>query len=450
MKTISMLTLLHLLVDGLCACCVFMWMPLTGRGISLTLIVLYNVLAFMTQPLVGLWVDRTDRRNKVLIASVLLLLCGACLTATLTNALSPTNSLPLHDTVGAIASMTLIGMGNALFHVYGGKQVAVISHNDMRHLGIFVSTGAVGLIVGEQFSSVPVLALLAAILILLAWGVLRQPSTETSASTSPHIIPLTSDLSHNVGGGRSVSKGSLSFLIFLIFLVFIRSFVGRMTQANDMDVSLFAILAGVFAFAGKSLGGFLGTSFGPLRTLTVTLMLSGLFFLGQLLPNVGGMLTPAMILCINLTMPITLHLANRCLPGREGLAFGLLAAILAPGFALGTIFAKDPVANLLLYTLIATIVIEAAVLLAIREHRWQVLGMSIIMNIVTNLPLNALILSLPHLRAYPIQIGLECIVVLIETGLYYLVLHDGRKAFTYAFLCNTVSYLIGLLFTLLI
>ena len=37
---------------------------------------------------------------------------------------------------------------------------------------------------------------------------------------------------------------------------------------------------------------------------------------------------------VNCTMPITLYLANVVLAGREGLAFGILAAALIPGYLL--------------------------------------------------------------------------------------------------------------------
>jgi hypothetical protein len=40
------------------------------------------------------------------------------------------------------------------------------------------------------------------------------------------------------------------------------------------------------------------------------------------------------IFLMNCTMPVTLYLANLLLPGREGLAFGLLAAALIPGYLL--------------------------------------------------------------------------------------------------------------------
>ncbi|MBQ6378613.1 MAG: hypothetical protein IJJ56_07445 [Prevotella sp.] len=42
------------------------------------------------------------------------------------------------------------------------------------------------------------------------------------------------------------------------------------------------------------------------------------------------------IFLMNCTMPITLYLANLLLPKREGLAFGLLAAALIPGWLLAT------------------------------------------------------------------------------------------------------------------
>jgi hypothetical protein len=40
------------------------------------------------------------------------------------------------------------------------------------------------------------------------------------------------------------------------------------------------------------------------------------------------------VFLMNCTMPVTLYLANVLLPRREGLAFGLLAAALIPGYLL--------------------------------------------------------------------------------------------------------------------
>jgi energy-converting hydrogenase Eha subunit E len=43
------------------------------------------------------------------------------------------------------------------------------------------------------------------------------------------------------------------------------------------------------------------------------------------------------LFAVNCTMPVTLYLANVVLPKREGLAFGLLAAALIPGYLLAYI-----------------------------------------------------------------------------------------------------------------
>ena len=67
--------LLHFLVDGLCLCCLYLiafpfsFPRLTG------IFVVYNVLAFLTQPLTGLWADCMKRRHWMLLASVLHQLC---------------------------------------------------------------------------------------------------------------------------------------------------------------------------------------------------------------------------------------------------------------------------------------------------------------------------------------------------------------------------------------
>ena len=42
----------------------------------------------------------------------------------------------------------LLGAGNSLFHVWGGKQTVIKTGNDIRALGVFVSTGVLGLAVG--------------------------------------------------------------------------------------------------------------------------------------------------------------------------------------------------------------------------------------------------------------------------------------------------------------
>lgn len=234
-------------------------------------------------------------------------------------------------------------------------------------------------------------------------------------------------------------------LLFMLIIVFARSFVGNMKADSTHDIVYFAAMASALAFVGKASGGFIARRFGVWTTLTAALLISGVCLL---MSSWHWTFAILLVLGINLTMPLTLHLANRSVPQRAGFAFGALAFMLIPGHALALSLAGNAVAFRLLCVLVATIVIEVLVLLVLRERRWQVLAMSVIMNILTNLPLNLavrFVTSLQH-PSLPMQIVLETVVVIIETALFYIVTRNRRTALLYAVLCNATSYLCGLLF----
>ena len=88
----------------------------------------------------------------------------------------------------------------------------------------------------------------------------------------------------------------------------------------------------VSAMLGKIAGGWIARWMGVLWSLMVILAGVALcfFFIGDSYEPV----LMAGVFLINCTMPITLYLTNLLLPNREGLAFGLLAAALLPGYLL--------------------------------------------------------------------------------------------------------------------
>ena len=147
----------HFLVDGLCICCMFLLAGIYGESfgaygdrVSMGAVLIYNVLAFMSQPLTGMMADRMERRHWLLIMSSLLLtLAVAC--ASLIPTLMRVSPNLMWDGLGEwlmILVAVLLGAGNSFFHVWGGKQAVVLTGNDIRALGVFVSTGALGLAVG--------------------------------------------------------------------------------------------------------------------------------------------------------------------------------------------------------------------------------------------------------------------------------------------------------------
>ena len=103
---------------------------------------------------------------------------------------------------------------------------------------------------------------------------------------------------------------------------------------------------------------------------------------------------------------------------------------------------------MLLLTLVPTILIELVVLLLLRERRRLVLGSSVIINILTNIPLNLYVVYIDS-SMMTIVIG-ELLVIVVEALWYYLFLRVLSRAFIYSFLCNAISFLTGLLVQLLI
>ena len=101
----------------------------------------------------------------------------------------------------------------------------------------------------------------------------------------------------------------------------------------------------------------------------------------------------------------------------------------------------------ILLDLLATIIIDIAVLLLLGEKRRKVLLASVVINVVTNVPLN-IIAQYVGLSTVGVIIG-ELIVVVVEALWYYLFVKKASQAMVYSLLCNAISFLIGLICTTL-
>ena len=315
LATILLCSVLHLLVDGLCVCCLYLiassFSALHLVGIFLT----YNILAFLTQPLTGLWADCMKRRHWMLLASVLLLTVAVLATSIVI-------SFRL-STVGMMVVPILLGMGNSLFHVWGGKQVAVTTGNDMRALGAFVSTGAFGLALGIVFFSWPLL-----------YTVLLTICVLSTAYVHLDLKACISAINSQEAECRFSKLFIWMSLLVLMLVVMLRSFVGETFSGEMSRTNSMMLLIGLLSMLGKMAGGWLAHHLGIVRmlALVIVLVLVCLVFRSQemVIALVG-------LFAVNCTMPVTLYLANVVLSKREGLAFGLLAAALIPGYLLAFI-----------------------------------------------------------------------------------------------------------------
>lgn len=297
---------MHFLVDSLCICCLYLLLP-SYEGVGFVEVFLtYNILAFMTQPLTGLWVDRMRNRHWALLLSIVLLTLAVGIASFLP---STSYLLPL-----------LLGFGNSLFHVWGGKQTVALMGNDIRALGVFVSTGAFGLAVGFVYCSWMLLYLMLIALCLLALFASQDKMVE-SCSMNP-ASSEKSDYSLNVVW--------LSVALLMAVVMF-RSYVGQdFSSAIAKTPTLILVIGGV-AMLGKMAGGWLAKGLGIIPSMVVVLLV---ILVAMLFRQSGLAVLLVGIFAINCTMAVTLWLANVVLKGREGLAFGLLAAALIPGWLL--------------------------------------------------------------------------------------------------------------------
>ena len=307
---------MHLLVDGLCLCCLYLTVSsFTMNGI-LSVFLLYNILAFMSQPLTGMMADRLTRRHWLLLWSLVLLTLGVLMSL----------SLPLWTVSSPVllAVAVLLGIGNSLFHVWGGKQVVLTTGNDIRALGVFVSTGAMGLAVGIVFFSWTLLSILLMALCLLAAvylsveGRVKEDTLHIESSATRHFSQTFALLS----------------VVAIMGIVGFRSYVGEIFSSPLVRNSAVILLIGFVSMTGKMLGGWLVRWMGMIAAVMVMLLMVACCIVFR---HVGSFVLLTGILAVNCTMPVTLYLANVVLKGREGLAFGLLAAALIPGYLLATL-----------------------------------------------------------------------------------------------------------------
>lgn len=254
--------------------------------------------------------DKIKRQKTVLLSSAILLSTAVIATAVIvkTGVCSPT--------LWTLAvEATLLGIGNSLFHVWGGRLIAIQTKNDIRALGIFVSTGAMGLAIGFVACS---WGLLSAMIVAI-WVAYTTISPTRPINPIKPINPIT--------------PITLFFLLLIIAFVMFRSYIGDVFTAGVERTHTIVLTIASITMLGKIAGGFISRWIG---WVPAAIMLVLAVIICSILKTEGALNAAAIIgiFAINCTMPITLYLANRLLPGREGLAFGLLAAALIPPYLL--------------------------------------------------------------------------------------------------------------------
>ncbi len=291
----------HAVVDGICAAVIFSILKnqIVSTTEFISLVILYNALAFGLQTIFGL---ATDYFKSPRVAAFL----GCILTgiSAMTFLYSP------------IMAIIFAGLGNALFHIGGGSISLNLTPKKATAPGIYVAPGALGLLVGTllgksgQFIVWPFILILAVLCLLMF--VIKKP-----------------EMNYERGEIRENKFNYFEFILLLVFLsIAIRSLVGMVLVFPwKTNIDLLIILT-VAVVLGKGLGGILADKFGWVRVAVGALILSIPFLVFG--ANISYLAIIGMFL-FNITMSITLVVISNILPGRPGFAFGLTCLALILG-----------------------------------------------------------------------------------------------------------------------
>lgn len=258
---------------------------------------LYNAIAFGLQFVIGYLCDENQQIPIALIGT-LLVVTGVCLMM-----------LPW-------VAVVVCALGNACFHVGGGRDSLVLAEGKMSRSGVFVSSGALGVVLGTRLgqSEISMVYLVVGVMLLSILGLLLITKNETTRI--PCRFHATSDLP------------VIGILILAIIPIIIRSYAGGLIPTEWKMESNLWLLPGLATFTGKAIGGFLGDKFGA-RNAGVLSLVSSIPFLyfGQNSP----LLSVVGIILFNVTMPIILCTIASQFPYHPGLAFGITTLALLCG-----------------------------------------------------------------------------------------------------------------------
>lgn len=264
-------------------------------------VIVYDVLAFASQFLIGLLTDHLRAPRGVAFAGLL----GAFLSAVV---------LPYH----ALGAVVLAGLGNALFHVGGGSLSLSVDEGRATAPGVFVGPGALGLAfglwVGKQgyFPMWPFLvAMVAAFVGLL-------------------LVPVPPQLERTERPARRPSGLWDAVLVatLLLFSILVRQFVGMGGFAAVHKTTLVGFSLGAAGVLGKVLGGFLSDRFGWVNVGVGALLVSAPVI--AFASDYAGLMIVGMFL-FQMTMPVTLAALTFVFPRRPGFVFGIACLALIGG-----------------------------------------------------------------------------------------------------------------------
>lgn len=294
--TVWLCGLIHMLVDAASITLYFTLFRHEAFGPPPTLFLLYGILAFALQAPLGIFADRIRRPVGTAIIGCLLVAAG-----------------PFFLDVPGLA-LSMVCLGNALYHVGGGIITLSLSGGRAALPGIYVAPGTLGVVIGSALGGMEIqptgiFALSFGFAVVGLW-IFARPFARTTTS-------------FRVFDSETPTPTPTPFFVAILFLcgvVVLRSLVGQISSPllKDFMPWIYAVPAAVFA--GKLLGGFLADRFGWHGFVLTALLLSAPLTLCVEFCPWAALLG---VFLFTMTMPVTLAAISNLLPGYPGFAFGL-------------------------------------------------------------------------------------------------------------------------------
>lgn len=277
---------------------------------AFSIVLAYDLLAFGSQVLFGVAVDRWQGTRLALRVG-LALTCASVL------------GILIHP----VLALLFAGFGNALFHLGAGAAVLERGLEKSAPSGVFVAPGAVGLAFGMTYGRVPDLGPLWPLALLSALGLL-------ATTLIPPVIVQERSTKAPLAGVK-IPSGAMSIALTLLLVsIAVRSLVGLSATKGTTPGPLLFYGVPLMAFGGKSLGGFLADRLGWIKTSVLALLAAcPLIVFGAREPA----LLLAGLLLFQMTMPVTLTAVAQLMPYSLATGFGWTCLALIAG-ALPTMF----------------------------------------------------------------------------------------------------------------
>jgi len=232
---LPLLTIIHPLVD---ACSVSV---LVAGGMSWERVVAYNAMAFALQLPLGLALDEWPGFNRCCFFA------GTGLT--LLSAVAAAFGF------GGWSVLVSACIGNALFHLTAGKHILETREGRAGPIGLFISTGALGLMAGQVWAAQA--ATLCLSFFAAALGVCVILAAILSRKISFFAVPAPRTAS------SPESFMPMLVLAGLFVLIVWRSWAGLFASGRSAgDCAAMMLVGAAVTFAGKVAGGYLGDRIG--------------------------------------------------------------------------------------------------------------------------------------------------------------------------------------------